>query len=214
LAELEQQRYIRIAIAGDRQVDVDAVGIVPWRIAMYAATGDVKSILVILKQFVDWKWTQLEFAGRTPPQMLLTYASRSCVEEKDSMEGWKMKPMGSPALHAFDAAPVRGRKHLLIHVEEGDDDNTYDVLFTGYTWPFRVEFESASVQGGYIEIDGKQEYCRMLKGISGDEAGKQRLREIMEQCLKNYAVFMQDNTDAENDDMITFLRGLDSAHYR
>ena len=52
LDEFEKQRSVRVVMPGDRFEDVDHVGIVPWRLAFYAATGDTKSILNIISDFI------------------------------------------------------------------------------------------------------------------------------------------------------------------
>ena len=214
LEELERQKFIRLVVPGDRGLDVDGVGIVAWRVALYAATKDVAETLSIVKQFVEWKCGQADFSGRHPPKLMLTHSSRAYASDAILTDGWEMKPMGSLSLHPFDAAPPRGKRHMVLHVEMGDDDSTYDMLMTGYTWPFRADFEMAGVQGGYIDSDGKREYCRLLQSISADDEGMKRIQGILEDTIKKYAVYLQDNTEKENDPMIAFLRSLEPVHLR
>ena len=215
LEEMEKQRFIRVAMPGDRFEDVDDVGIVPWRVALYAATDEPKSILTMINQFVTWKCQQSEFSSHGQPKIELTHSSKECLDACESLEGFDIKPMGSFSLHAFDAAPFRGKRHLVMNIEKGDDDNTYDILFFGCTWPFRWDFEKASIQGGYIEGESAdKEYCRMLSDVLDDVDGRARLQKILTDTLKNMVVFLADNTDEKNNDLVKFLRGLTSVHAR
>ena len=208
LEEFEKQRSVRVVVPGDRFEDIDHVGIVPWRLAFYAATVDTKSVLNLIHDFVNWKCQQLEFSSFTPPKIMLTYASKACVNV-DNEINFNMMPMGTPSMHAFDAAPARGKRHLIMSVEKGDIDNVCDVLFLGSTWPFRQEFEAAQIQGGYIEPDtGSKEYCRMLKNVSIDKEGCELLMTILTKTLKNTAIFLIDLTDEVDNSIVKFLRGL------
>ena len=208
LDEFEKQRSVRVVMPGDRFEDVDHVGIVPWRLAFYAATMDTKSILNIIYDFVNWKCQQLEFSSFTPPKIMLTYASKTYVNV-DNEINFNIMPMGSFAMHAFDAAPARGKRHLIMSVEKGDSDDVCDVLFLGSTWPFRQEFEAAQIQGGYIEPDsGSKEYCRMLKKVSIDKEGCKLLVTILTKPLKNTTIFLNDFTDEVDNSVVKFLRGL------
>ena len=58
---------------------------------------------------------------------MLTYASKAYVNV-DNEINFNIMPMGSFAMHAFDAAPARGKRHLIMSVEKGDTDNVCDIL--------------------------------------------------------------------------------------
>ena len=126
-----------------------------------------------------------------------------------------MAPQGTLAPHPFDAAPMRGRRHLQLMVEKEDEENQYSFMFLGNTWPFKDSFAAANISGGYIEGTSPQEYVRTLRNIAYDEVGKNRIAQILTvDVLHGHTVLLLDEVKETEDSMIKWLVSLASVHRR
>jgi hypothetical protein len=215
LADLEKIYQIRIVLSGgDDSRDPDMTGVLAWRVGIYSATENPGKVLELIEAFVKWKGSSLEFAARGIPSLTLTDKSRSVFADGAVPPSWTVQPPGAITPHPFDASPARGRRHLLIQLENGEEDDVYDIMFFGGTWAFRIEFDTAGVQGGIIETGDKQEYVRLLKDIRNDEDGKERVAQVLATTLKGQLAFLLISTEDENDEMASWMRALPSVHSR
>ena len=147
LEDLERLHMIRVVMAGgglDR--DSDKVGVKAWRIAMYASSASPANVLQLIGAFVAVKIQTLEFASTGAPELQLSLSSREHLPD-GVPEGWTFAQVGSIGPHPFDAGPVRGKRHILLQVEQEGVGDNYSMLFLGNTWPFRAQLDAAGVPG-------------------------------------------------------------------
>ena len=141
--------------------------------------------------------------------------SASPLATEDLPAPWKRAGIDVLAPHVFDAAPLKGRQHLVVQVEKDEGGESYSVVFMGPTWPYRQKFEEADVDGGYIDADGQRDYVRCLRGLCFDEEGKDRLSGILgEAVLGGHVVALVDQTDETEDPFVGWLKSLDSVFER
>jgi hypothetical protein len=120
---------------------------------------------------------------------------------------------GTSAPHPFDAAPPRGRRHLIVQMEDDDEDG-YDFMFFGATWGFRGEFDAAGIEGGQVDTGGSKEYVRILKGIKNDEPGRAMVKRVMTNVLKNQRVFLVVEVEKTVDEMVIFVTKMENVSRR
>ena len=215
LDDLETKKGIRIALSGGSiERDPDDIGVKPWRLAMYARTASPESVLEMLSSFVREKAKGLEFSGADMPELKITSQSAALLAAP-APQPWTAEPAGSVHPNPFDAAPPKGRRHLLLQVEKEDTDGMYSIMFLGNTWPFRDAFESAGVTGGYVDGGEKKEYVRCMQGLELCETDKARIASVLgERVLRKHAVFLLDETSGPEDDMVRWLVSQPSVYRR
>ena len=205
-ADLEQKRNIRVVMSGGaEECDPDAIGVKQWRAALYAATKEPAAVLDMLSAFVENKQRAAEFAG----YQLQMEVSRSA--EKIFTGGlphpWSWMPGGSLGPRPFEAAPVRGKHHMILQVEREDDvPDSHALTFAGGTWAFREAFDAAEVEGGHVDVGGEREYVRCLRSLKFDTAGKERIQNILgAACLCDHVLYLDNQTGDASDEVVKWL---------
>jgi hypothetical protein len=117
LGDLEQKRAIRVVLSGSADdCDPDGVGVKPWRAAIYAATANPGSVLDMLSAFAAQRQRASEFGGR---QLRLEVArSAENLFPNGLVEPWVWMPVGVVGPRPFEAAPLRGKHHIILQVVE------------------------------------------------------------------------------------------------
>ena len=213
--ELEQRRYFRIVIAGGQNQDQDGVGVKPWRVAIYAASSTPVGALEFLAGFVQHVAKKPEFAVCGP--LVLNVAAQSAIHLGGVVpEPWQMASDTLSPVHAFDALPRRGRRHLLLTVEKEENSGCYSLMLSGNTYQYRTLFDQASVPGGYVGDEGMdRDYVRVLRHLLDDEDVRARIRDMLDaEVLHGHAVFLLDATEIPDDEFVSWVRTLPSVYYR
>ena len=212
--DLERRHGMRVAVApGGEGRDPDELGVKAWRVAVYASTKEPVEVLNILGDFIKQKARGPEYAACGAPGMWVTKNSAPNLPEQ-LPEPWVREPAGAANPHPFDASPLRGRRHLMLQVEQRDDGD-YDLMFLGNTYPFRERFDACSVEGGYVGEGDKKEYVRCLQAISLNEDGKQRMAKVLgPDGLQHHALLLLNETGSADDEMVRWLLTTHNAHRR
>lgn len=186
-----------------------------WRVALYASTTSLGDVLGLLGAYVAEKSKGIEFISSGMPA-LRVHPVAAQYFPSGLPEPWTFEPMGSPLPHIFDAAPMRGKRHIMLQVERNADEDVYTITFFGGIWSFRAAFDNAEVRGGYVEAeDGTREYVRCLPDMKADEAGKERLANLLaEGVLRGHAVCLLDETGDSNCPMRLWLAARANVFHR
>lgn len=198
-------------------------GFVQWRVAFYVAgSKDDKLVdfLQMLRDFVAWTAQKPEFKGREMPTTIVTSANQclmSSIAEGIGGIGWEVNTMVKP-LCTFDAYPPKGKRCVTM-TAEATDDNNLNLLFSGYTWPFRAKFDSAEVSGGYVELeDGKREYVRIMRDVrpASTEDFETIMNVLGARVLNGCPVMLveDENTNKDILDMMTKIKAIGSVIVR
>jgi hypothetical protein len=221
--ELESQCGIKLVITTTE--DQDGIGtFVQWRVAFYvggAATDALNNFLLLLDEFWAFKAKTLgHFDVHLHPHSGIDLAP---VKDDLEFEHCTLEePASELPLGVFQAHPVGAKRILTCHIQPQSDD-TFDLLVSGYTWPFRQRFDQHGIAGSYHANDGdaKQEYYRVKKGIDISE-GEQKesvLQMLGNKVLNNLAVRVvvdkKDDIDEDSDlhAFVEELRALPSCHF-
>ena len=221
--ELENQCAIKLVITTTE--DQDGIGtFVQWRVAFYVggqAPDALNNFLLLLDEFWTFKAKTLgHFDVHLHPHSGIDLAS---VKDDLEFEHCTLEePTAELPLGVFEAHPVGAKRILTCHIQPQSDD-TFDLLISGYSWPYRQRFDQHGIAGSYHSSDGdaKQEYYRVKKGIDVSEGDQKEsvLQMLGDKVLNNLAVrVVVDRSDEieEDSEMHTFieeLRELPSCHF-
>eukprot|EP00972_Heterocapsa_arctica_P115527 16448235-Heterocapsa_arctica.AAC.1 len=168
----------------------------------------------MIAAFITDKAKALEFASAGVPEVLLSRSS--AIHLPGSMpEGWGMEPVGTVGPHIFDAAPPRGKRHMILQVEKAEADGEYSLLFMGNTWAFRAQFDGMGIAGGHVECDGHKEYVRCLQGVGLAQDSKDRVTQVLGSgVLNGHALIIFNETADSDDEMISWLASFPQTFMR
>ena len=183
--------------------------------ALYANTASLSTVLSLLASYVTERAKAAEFASMGMPALRI----HPCAEHlfPDGLpEPWAFDADGETLPHIFDAAPIRGKHHVMVQVEHSDDTGAYTVIIFGGIWPFRAAFDKADIKGGHVEAkDGSRDYVRCLPDIQDDEASRTRLASVLGgEVLCGHAVFLHNETGNAADPMCEWLASRASVYQR
>ena len=212
LEDLANQRRIRVGVSGSNQ-ESDETGTKPWRVVLYGMESDPRSVIHLIAAFVEWKSKSPEYAEAGVPDLLLTQASASVFQNCGLSIDWNVAAPGSLSPHPFDAPPPKGRRHLLLQMEDNEQGG-YDFMFFGGTWAYRAEFDKACVDSGFVDAGDRKEYVRLLKNIEDNDDGRARIGTIMQDVLKNQCVFLIVECEEANCGMLKWMKSLETVHFR
>ena len=139
LEELEERKHLRIVIASGQVQDPDGVGVKPWRVAVYSGSATPIAALEFLAGFLEHVGGKPEFGVCGPPALQI-HAQCSVHIGTEVPEPWTLASATTAPSHAFDAAPPRGRRHLVLTVEKEVDSACYSFMVSGNTWQYRNVF--------------------------------------------------------------------------
>ena len=186
-----------------------------WRVALYACTASQTTVLSMLASYVAERARAAEFASMGMPALRI----HPCAEHlfPDGLpEPWAFDADGETLPHIFDAAPIRGKHHVILQVELSAESHTYTVIVFGGIWPFRAAFDKADIKGGHVEAqDGSRDYVRCLPDMQDDEASRTRLASVLGgEVLCGHAVFLLNETGNAADPLCTWLASCASVYQR
>ena len=123
----------------------------------------------------------------------------------------------------FKALPPRSRHDVFMQIELEQtvheplqqeakqkeakrQEKSYNVTFFGGIYPFRELFDDASVQGDLLTQPDrtKNQYVRHLR-VTSAEDDKDRLTTILDEVLQGMPVYLIDQTEQKDDELIAWL---------
>ena len=163
LQDVESKLRVRIVLGGPPGggglLDVDGVGVQPWRTALYVAGVDPVAGLDLIRFLLDYK-VQRGRISRLPELRVQSVGNMRARYTLSSPWFEMQPPQVAPG--AFEALPPRGRRHALCQLEwmsdisdskagEGSDSaGKYVFTVFGGIYPFRNFFEDMNVIGSQV----------------------------------------------------------------
>ena len=214
--QLEDVLMIKLIVgapASSGPSDPDKVGIEDWRLVFYVA-GEAPSEALEFIRFVAQHKIAKGQLRSLPPLVV------ACREELPG-------PLPEPWVHdptavcqgPFGALPPQGRRHVLCQLElqsdppgsddvielDGNREDSHIFSLFGGTWGYKAAFDALGIPGGRVETSAGDEYIRKVV-IGDDEAGKAKLRLILEDILMGVPVYLIDATGQPSDPLSTWLQ--------
>ena len=218
LQDVETKLHVRVVLggppAGGGRLDVDGIGVQPWRTTLYVAGSDFGAGLELVRFVLEHK-VQKE---RIPqmPRLRVQLGGKRCEKQYLPPSWQDMQPLPSSVPGAFEALPPRGRRHVVCQLEwvfeKGREGNDADVVsggkyvFTvlGGLYPFRAFFDEKGITGAQLESRGSDkvselgsEYIRFVEFQRPDECASV-VGPILVDCLKGVPVYFVNMVSAED----------------
>ena len=206
--QLEEEAAVKLVVA-DR-IDPDAVGFQQWRVAFYCV--DLVNFLALLDGWFKYKEGQI---AREQPFEVQLRPHSSCDIELDiddfNYEHYTLHEKARELpLHVFHAQPVIGKKIPVLNLQISSD-TVFDLVITGWNWPFRAAFDAFGIRGGYQEAEKEnRQYVRVWKDVDiSDQDTNKRFMEMLETAFKGLCVrVVLDREPTPDTDMAKFVEKL------
>lgn len=225
MRELEQSAGIRLVIT-DR-ADPDDVGFIQWRVALYAT--NLMNCLFLLDGWFSYKQKR-QPPGSQPMEVEVhrhTGASMEVSREDFMYKHLEIKEVASELpLKVFEAQPPAGKRITTLNLqvegeemeEESDtESNRFNLVVTGYIWPYRHQLDELGLGGGYLsadaDVDGgsvSKSYCRVWKAIdASSQEDTAKFKKMVKEAFHNAALrVIVDSKLASSSSISAFLEEL------
>ena len=211
LQDVEARLGVRLVLGGPPvsggRLDVDGVGVQPWRTVLYAMGQDVRYALDFVHLVLAHKAQKGAIARM--PHLAVHFVGRRA--QNMTLPGPWQKAVDSIHLPpAFAALPPKGRRHVLCQLEwkSGHDEEDsagelppkYVFSVFGNAYPFRTYFDGRGIAGAQLEESASgdtRQYVRYVEFESLDQC-TEVVGAILIECLHGLPVFFVNMVSADD----------------
>ena len=192
----EWEKQWRCRLVFTNKEDPDSVGYVPWRVSFYVGSGSsaVQNFLLFFDAFCHWRSTNRPAERFSKPLALIIKHEVRCALQLDA-EQFECEMTAAAVdkgarLCPLQAQPPYWTRTIPVVNVEVVSDTRIALVVGGNTHSYRYGFEALQIDGGYVGVEGAEQYFRVLQEFDASDPDRRKLVSQMlgAACMKNAVV--------------------------